>query len=438
MKMKNNTRNSSWPGSWRHAVLGLTLLLSSPHPFAQAADWTQYRGPNHDGISPEKIATQWPAAGPRQLWKTPLTGGFSSFAVGSSRAYTLVKRSIDGADQEVCVALDAATGKECWATPVGLAKYDGGGDDGAKDNRGGDGPRSTPSLDGEAVYVLSAYLSLYRLEANSGKVVWVKELNREYGGKVIAWQNAASPLIDGDLLFVNANAPGNCLLALHKSDGSLAWKGQADKMTQASPVAATILSVRQIIFFAQSGLVSVAPLDGTVLWRYPFRYNVSTAASPVVAGDIVYCSAGYDVGSGAVKITRSGAAFTATELWRIPGNKFCNHWSTPVYRDGYLYGLFGFKEHGKCPLKCLDIATGKEVWSQEGFGPGGVLLVDGHVLVLGDKGQLVLAEATPKNYREVARCVAVSGKCWNAPALCNGRIYARSTQEGVCLDVSPR
>jgi hypothetical protein len=172
-----------------------------------------------------------------------------------------------------------------------------------------------------------------------------------------------------------------------------------------------------------------------VLWRYSFPYRTSTASSPVVGGDIVYCSAGYGVGAAAVRITRSGGEFAATELWRRP-NELMNHWSTPVYHDGHVYGLFGFKQYGQVPLKCIEIATGKELWSKTGFGQGGTILVGNHVLALAENGDLILVEATPKSYNEVARTKAVSGKCWNNAAVSNGRIYARSTKEGVCFDVT--
>ncbi len=417
--------------------LGILLagLLGAGSGLVYGGDWPQYRGANHDGVSTEKIVKKWPADGLRQLWKTPLSTGFSAFAVGKGQAFTVVQRSVDGASQEVCLALDAETGKELWATPVGLAKYQGGGDTGAADNRGGDGPRTTPTIDGDRVYVLSAYLGLYCLEVQTGKVIWTKDVLKEYGGKLINWQNAQSPLLDGDLIFVAGTGPGQSLLAFHKSDGSLAWKGQDDKMTHATAIAATLLGERQIIFFTQSGLVAVAPLTGAVLWRYPFPYNVSTSASPVAAGDIVYCSAGYEVGGGAVKITKEGGKFVATEIWRKP-KKAINHWSTPVCLNGYLYGMFSFKEFGKGPLKCVELATGNEIWSKDGFGPGQVLLVDGCVLVLDDRGNLVLVEANPKAYTKLARFKAIDGKCWSTPALSNGHIYVRSTKEGACLDAS--
>src|SRR6185369_4169875 len=126
-----------------------------------------------------------------------------------------------------------------------------------------------------------------------------------------------------------------------------------------------------------------------VLWRYPFKYNVSTAASPIIAGDIVYCSAGYGVGAGAAKITKNGDVWEATEIWRETGNKIANHWSTPILKDGYLYGMFQFKEYGEGPIKCVDVATGQVKWEQAGFGPGQVVRVGGDVLALSDAGQLI-------------------------------------------------
>lgn len=423
----------NWRGT--RGVLGIVPMIAALS--VQAADWPQYRGPSHDGKSPEKILTRWSADGPRLVWKTPTSTGFSSFAVGGGRAFTLVTREIEGVRREVCLALDAATGNELWASPLGPAKYNGGGDDGTKENRGGDGPRSTPAFDSGRVYVLDARQDLSCLDAETGRRIWNRDLAKEHGASNITWQNAASPVVDGNLVLVAGGGPGQALLGIDKRDGRVVWKGEDDKMTHATPTVATLLGVRQVIFFTQKGLVAVAPGTGEVLWRHPFRFNVSTAASPVVGGDIVYCSAGYGVGASAVRISREGGRWTATELWTKP-NALMNHWSTPVHHEGYLYGIFGFKEYGRAPLMCVELATGAEVWRQDGFGPGNVILADGHVLALGDAGQLVLVEASPKAYREVARIDRIDGKCWSTPALSGGRIFARSTREAVCLDVAPK
>ncbi len=412
------------------------LVLAHAVETSNAEDWTGYRGPSGNGTSSEKISKRWPAGGLRVIWKTPTADGFSSFAVANGKAFTQVKRTIEGVDREVCIALDANTGKELWSTPVGVARYGhDGGNAGTRDNSGGDGPRSTPTIDGNRVYILSSDLVLSCFEADTGKTVWSRNLVRENGAKNITWKNAASPLIEGNLILICSGGDDQSLLGINKADGSVVWKSQSDPMTHATPVAATIHGVRQIIFFTQKGLVAVAPADGAVLWRYPFPYNVSTAASPVVAGDIVYCSAGYNVGSGAVRISKAGDKLEAKEIWRKP-NENVNHWSTPIHKDGYLYGMFGFKEYGSCPLACVELATGKLIWSKPGFGPGNVVLVDGHLLALGDAGQLVLVEPNAAEYKEVSRFDALEGKCWSTPAVSNGRIYIRSTKEGACLDIA--
>src|SRR6185369_10918779 len=267
---------------------------------------------------------------------------------------------------------------------------------GAADNKGGDGPRSTPSVDGNLVYVNSHKLVVSCFDADSGKPVWSRDLVKDNAGRNITWANAASPLIEGDLVYVAGGGAGQSLLALNKATGEVVWKAHDEKMTHATPVAATILGQRQVIFFTQSGLVSVNPKDGALLWKHPFRYSTSTAASPVVSGDIVYCSAGYGVGASAARISKAGDAFKATQLWSTQGNKpVANHWSTPVVYNGHLYGLFSFKEYTDGPMKCVDLATGAVKWEHPGFGAGQVILAGDTVVALSDKGEIVQVQANP-------------------------------------------
>jgi outer membrane protein assembly factor BamB len=322
--------------------------------------------------------------------------------------------------------------------PLGIAKYDGGGDSGTFDNKGGDGPRSTPSYDNGKVYAYSSRMVLNCFNAADGKALWSVDMIKEHAGRNIHWESAASPLVEGNLVFIAGGGAGEALIAFDKNDGHVVWKGQDDGMTQSTPVAATILGARQVIFFTQSGLVSIAPTTGAVLWRYRFPYKTATAISPVVSGDMVYCSSAYGVGASACKIAKDGDKFNAAQMWFQPANIINNHWSTPVCSDGYIYGIFGQAKYGRAPLECVELATGKVVWSHDGFGPGGCTLVDGHVLVLSDSGDLVLVKATPTAYTEVARSHVLDGKCWNSAGISNGRIYARSTKQGVCVDVSPQ
>lgn len=402
-----------------------------------AGDWNEYRGPGNDGLSNEKIASSWPANGPKVLWKAEASKGFSSFVVSGDRAFTLVLGNHEGVQQELCVAFEAATGKPAWTVPLGVAKYQGGGDAGKKDNDGGDGPRSTPVVENGRVYVYSADMVLSCLDASNGKSLWTRDIVKDFQGQNISWKNASSPVIDGGLVFVAGGGSGQSMIAFGKSDGKLAWKTGDEKMTHATPVPATIEGVRQIVFFTQSGLVAVGQSDGKPLWKFPFRFNVSTAASPVVAGNLVYCSAGYGVGAAVAKVTKSGGSFSAEEVWRLTGNKpVANHWSTPVYHDGHLYGMFSFKEYGEGPLKCVELATGKVKWERPGFGAGNVIAVSGKILALGDDGTLVLLEANSNEYKPLSQSKVLTGKCWSTPALSRGRLFLRSTKEAVCLDVS--
>lgn len=427
--------NNDWTRYLARLLAGATVVCFATTSLR--ADWPQYRGPSHDGRTTSRIVTTWPAGGPKVVWKTPTPTGFSILTVAGNQAYTVVTREVDGVKHEVCLALDAATGKELWAAPLNLAKYDGGGDSGTPDNKGGDGPRSTPSVAGDRVFVFDSRFKLHCLNAADGRVSWARDLLADFGGKMIAWQNAASPVLEDGLVFVAGGGPGQSLLAFRQADGSVAWKGGTETPTHATPTFATIHGVRQVIFFTQSGLISCETASGRVLWRQPYRFSVSTAASPVVDGDIVYCSAGYGVGAGAYRISRVGEAWQSAELWRKTGNDLANHWSTPVVRDGHLYGMFSFKEYGKGALKCVELATGREVWSAPNFGPGGVVLAGGVLVALTDRGEVVLVDPRPSGYKEIARTKAVEGKCWNHPTVSGGRIFARSTQEGACLDVAP-
>lgn len=415
-----------------------SLILVASAAFAlsgYSADWPYVHGPNGDGSSSESLPKSWPAGGPRVLWKVPSSKGFSSFVVGGGRALTLELRDVDGAPQEVLVARNADTGADLWVRTLGSVKYDGGGDSGTNDNKGGDGPRSTPTLEGDRIYVTSAKLVVSCIDAKSGDVLWQHDLMKEFSGRNITWQNAASPVVEGDLVLVAGGGAGESLIAFNKKDGKVAWKAFDETITHATPTPTTLLGQRQVIFFLKSGLLSVEPKTGKELWRFAFPFRTSTAASPVVDGDLVYCSAGYGVGAGACRVSKTGDAWKAEPVYRFEGNNpLANHWSTPVLQDGHLYGMFQFKEYGSGPVKCVDIRTGKVLWEQAGFGPGQVIRVKGGILALGDAGQLVLMEATPSGYHELARAQVLEGKCWTTPALSNGRVYARSTKEAVCLE----
>ncbi len=414
------------------ACLGLSLGASSLTPLGHAAEWTHYRGPTHDGVYTGPFRTDWSVQPPTLLWRISTGPALSSLSISGGRAFTQARRPVGGEDREFAVALEAATGKELWAVNLDLADYPNGG------VGNDDGPRSTPVVEGDRVYVFTTYLRLYCLDAATGATIWKRDFPAELGASVINWQNASSPVIVGDLIYVNANSGPNRLTAVRKSDGTTAWRRHDDRMTQATPIAATVAGVPQVIFFAQTGLVSVRPDNGDLLWRFAFPYSTSTAASPVVDGDLVYCSAAYSSGSGVVRVTASGTGATAAQLWKARSAHMC-HWATPVAHEGYLYGVFG---QSGTTLRCVETSTGTEQWKVSTVGTrelgyGSILKAGDHLLVLNESGEAVLVEPNPTAYRQLQRFQAVEGKCWNSPALNDGILYARSTTQIAAWEIAP-
>ncbi len=405
---------------FRLAWIAAAVTLTSQ---AHGDAWTQYRGNDGDGKSEESIGDSL-----RVEWVVPAPLGFSSISVADGRTFTIVGRN----EKETLVALDAETGKELWAAPMGSSKYDqGGGDSGAPDNRGGDGPRSTPVIDGNNVYVYDSYMVVTCFDAASGKLVWKRDVIKEFSGRNISWLNATSPIIVDGKVIVGGGGAEQSFLALDSSTGKEVWKSGDEKITHATPAIAKGDQGTEIVFFTQSGLVSVSASSGKELWRAKFPFSVSTAASPVTDGDLVYCSAGYGVGAGVFKVD-SGKV--ADEVW-FKSNELMNHWSTPVVHDGYLYGIFEFKKYGKAPLQCVELATGEIKWTERGFGPGNCILAGDKLVVLSDAGEVAIVKADPSGYQELARKDVLDGKCWSTPAIADGKVYVRSTEQAACVSV---
>jgi len=413
------------------ACLLLGTLLQYSH---FAATWTQYRGSNQDASASEPIRTNWAESAPTVLWTNSLPFGLSSFSVGDNgRLYTMVRRSRSSQDTEFCITLNAQTGAEIWAVPIDIADYPNGG------VGSDDGPRSTPTIDGDRVIAFGSYLNLVCLNATTGAEIWRRNLRADFAtenASIIPWQNAASPTVVGDLVIVNFSAGGSDrLLAFNKADGSVKWNRSSFGMTQTTPVAGTIAGMQQVVVFAQRAVFAVDPLTGDILWQHALQYNgTSVAASPVIAGDTVYISRAYPTRAGALvlQITRNNNTFTAARKWEKP-NTLMNHWATPVYYNGHYYGMYG---QDTLRLQCIDAENGDIKWSATGFGYGSVTRAQDKIIALSDRGDVVLVEADPAQYTEIGRIRPIRSKTWNNPAVSGGKIFIRSTTEAVALDVS--
>lgn len=416
-----------------------------------AADWPQYRGPNHDGVSTERIKLDWTGAVTNAVWVVHLTNGLTSLTISGGRVLTqvggdlFVQGSSLHAHKEYCVALSTTNGEMLWATEV-----DARGNSQSLNPRlfpdGGvgftdDGPRSTPTVDGGSVYVLSSYHKLSRLNATNGAVIWTTNLIAGFGGSVIAWQNAASPLMEDGLIFVNANCGTSTLMAFNTTNGALVWRSRNEAMTHSTPVLATMNGARQLIFATQSGLVSLNPRTGAQLWKfpYPFGYSTSIGASPAVWENLIFLSASYGMGAFAVQIVLSNATQVPVQQWR--NSSLQDHWVTPVCYQGTVIGQFDPDDH-TAELRCIDLLSGETRWAVGEFGRGGIMLVGTNLLISTERGELVLAEANTNAYVELGRFQAIPNydglrnKCWNALSLSDGQVYVRSSAYAARFDLS--
>ena len=388
------------------SIFTLCAFISTLFLSAYAGEWNQHRGPFSNNLSDESIiSANWLKASSSIDWKVDTPLGFSSFTTYDGSAYTLVaEEDEDGLMREICICLDLKSGKRLWSTYLGIMDYKaGGGNSGASENKGGDGPRSTPSvLDGK-VWAYDSDMSLYCLSAKDGKLIWKVNVLKEHAGINPRWENACSPLIVDDLVIIYGGGPQESFLAFDKDSGKVKWKTGSELATHATPILAKIHGVEQVVFFCQSGLVSLLPKSG--------------------------------VGAGLYKISKRGSKFSSSQVWRKP-NDVINHWSTPVYHDGHLYGMFSFKKYGDGPLQCVELKTGMVKWSEDGYGPGNVILAGMHLLALSDKGELSVVKASASHYQELARKKLIFGKCWSTPILSEGKVLIRSTEEAVCLSVN--
>ncbi|MCI0414118.1 PQQ-like beta-propeller repeat protein [bacterium] len=396
--------------------LGVLMVLLSAS-LLYAADWPQWRGINRDGISKETgLLKTWPPAGPKTIWKTALGNGYSAIAVSQGRIFTMASVGVN----EYALCFDAATGKEIWRFKTD-ATYQSG---------QGDGPRSTPTVDGNWVYVLGAQSKLYALNGKDGKKIWFHDLHSEYGSEIPGWGTSTSPLVEGDLLLVDIGGKtGHSIGAFNKKSGALVWKTHTDKQGYSSPIAINANGARQILFFTGTSLVSVSP-TGTVNWKYPWRtsYYANIATPIFIAPDKVYLSTAYDTGAAVLKLTGGKDKLSFQELWKSKISQ--NHFNSSVLHNDHIYGF------DQAILQCIEVNTGKEKWKQSGFGKGSLILAEGNLIVLGERGQLALVEATPSAYKEKSRIQAIEGKTWTSPALANGKLYLRNEKEMFCMDLT--
>jgi outer membrane protein assembly factor BamB len=415
------------------SILCVALPLTAADLVGTGHDWPQWRGPKRDGVSTETgLLKEWPAGGPRLVWNSKLVNGgrgigrgFSSVAVAGGRIFTMGDRGKDG----YVFALEEATGKELWATRISIGQ--------------GDGPRCTPTVDGDRVYALSRQGDLACLSTATGEVRWRLNYKKDLGGHMMSsWDYSESPLVDGDKLVCTPGGDEATLVTLNKLTGELLWKApvkDAQGSGYASIVVAEVGGIRQYITLLGRSIVGVDARDGKLLWRYGKIANgTANIPTPIVRGDLVFCSTGYNAGSALLQLVPQGGGIDARELYYLKGKQLQNHHGGLVLVGDYVYGGHGHNEG--LPF-CLDMKTHQFAWGPvhgPGTGSAAVVYADGNLYFRYENGTMALVESTPKGYhlKSQFELPAYTGTpSWPHPVIANGRLYIRGNDVLLCYDV---
>lgn len=383
------------------AIAALATLSLSVSALAGAGvdDWLQWRGGDGSGVSTE---TEWSSEGrPAPLWTASVGLGYSSVVVAGNRLYTAGFDEDKGRDFIRC--LDAKTGEEIWTHSYEAKKWD---------KFHGGGTNCTPSLDGNRLIVLNREGKLTCLDAEKGEVIWGKDMVKEFGAVVPTWGFAASPLVLDEMVVINVGL----IAAFEKSSGKLIWSSGDLGHAYSTPAAATFDGRKCLVVFNGDGVSVLDRASGETITlnQWKTQYDVN-AATPIVSGDRIFVSSGYNHGCGVFR-------FDGKKLEKVWDSKIMrNHMSGCVLIDGYLYGF------DEAVLKCIDL-DGNEKWNERGMGKGALAAAGNRLIIMSGKGELVIAQATPARFSELSRAKVVDGGvCWTVPVISDGLIYCRNS-----------
>jgi outer membrane protein assembly factor BamB len=372
-----------------------------------------------------KLARDWQARPPKELWRIPVGLGWSAFSVEGDLAVTQEQRG----EEETVVAYELRTGKQLWVH-ADKALF--------QEALGGNGPRATPTIRDGRIFALGATGVLNCLDATSGDVVWTRNILKDAGANNIIWGMSGSPLVYDDLVVVNPGGPkGYSVVAYEASTGKMAWHAGSGQAAYSSPTLATLSGVRQVLILNGPGLEAYGAEDGRELWNFPWVTQESqmiNASQPVVlpgdGKDSVFVSTGYNKGSVMLQVTGTEGKFSVEELWRSRKSlraKFTNI----VVRDGFGYAL------DEKILACIDLKDGAVKWKERAgqYDYGQIILVDDVILVQAESGEVALVSATPDKFQELTRFPPLANKTWNNPALVGRLLLVRNDREAACYEL---
>ncbi len=393
------------------SLLVVICLLLSLSAFAD--DWPAFMGPNANGIAPDQgINKNWAQRPPQVLWKVPLgDNGYAGPSVADGKVFIIDHEGTN----DIVKALDLATGEEVWRLSY---------PDAQKYNYGF--ARATPVFDAGRLYTLGRMGLLHCLKAATGEKVWSRNIQADFKGQRPKWNYAASPIVDGEKLIVHPGGKAGNVVALNKLTGETIWVGgSGDVAGYSTPVIATLQGQKQYVVFTGVSLIGVAAATGKLLWRVPWKTGSNVnAAMPIVGGNFIFITSGYKHGCALIEITAQGPVV------RWSNKLITSHFNSPIYY-GYVYGT---SDTGH--LVCLHSGNGTAMWQQPGFKKGGLVAVDGVIIVMNDQnGDVVMVKASHEGYQELGRVKPLGGQSWTAPIIADGKLIIRNKQALACLDL---
>jgi outer membrane protein assembly factor BamB len=378
-----------------------------------AGDWPVHRGPNGDSIADE---SGWKVAPPTVLWKADVGLGYSGMVVAGGKVYSA---GHDGKADSV-VSLDAESGAVMWKhtfpQPTAPLYYQG-------------GTTGCPTVDDERVFHVAREGEVFALDAKTGAVVWQTHLKKDHDLPKPEWGFTGAPRVYGDTVLFNAGAAG---IALRKSDGAVVWKSGKEEAGYATPFLFSKGGQDHLILTNKREYVCVDPRTGTERWRHKWltRYGVN-ASEPVVSGDAIFISTGY--GKGACLLEWKGAG-TPAMVWQ--NRDMANQMNPSILLDGHLFGIHGNESQDGTGLRCMELSTGRVLWTETSVSHGAVLAANGQLLVISEQGHLMIGPASPKEWKPAFRVPVIEGRVWTQPVLAQGRLHVRNQKgEIVCLDL---
>jgi outer membrane protein assembly factor BamB len=397
----------------------LLLLLFAVGTYA--SDWPQFLGPTRNGVSTENnLSLTWPKEGPAILWKAKVGEGWSGPVMAANRVVIFHRVG----ENEVIDCLDATNGMTLWRAEYPSTYRDDFGFEA--------GPRATPAIDGQRIFTFGANGILNAWNLTNGANLWRIDTRQQFNSDKGFFGIACSPLIEGNALILNIGGAGAGVVAFDKATGKVLWKATSEEASYSSPVAATPSGQRRVFVFARKSLLALAPGDGQLLWEFPWAPRIDasvSAATPLVIDDQVFISASYGAGAALLRVAGSKPEV----VWSGDGI-LSSHYSPVVQHGGFLYGFDGRQEQ-RCRLRCVELRTGKVRWSEERFGAGSLLVVDGKLLILTERGELLVASVSPDKFSVSARAQILGSDIRAHPALAHGLFCARDKGTLVCVNL---